>query len=56
VEQVSHVIIDQSAMMIFAFSNSGRQVNLQFNNEYELMVAIHKCSNWLPNDRILSTI
>lgn len=55
-EQISYVIVDQSSLIISAFSTTGKQVNLQFTNDYELVIAVQRCAAWLPNNRILMTI
>lgn len=53
VEQISYVIIDQSAMVIHAFSTDGKQVNLQYSNQESLREGIDKCERWLPRENIL---
>jgi len=54
VEQVSYVIIDQSSMVISAFSTSGKQVNITYNTQVEFLQGMVKCTAWLPTERILS--
>ena len=53
-EQIDHVIIEHGSMCIYATSNHGRQVRVQFQNPYEFMQGIQKCSSWLPSERILN--
>jgi hypothetical protein len=52
-EDIAHVIIDQSSMVIHAFSTTGRQVNINYTNPLELHRGIQRCTAWLPSERIL---
>lgn len=52
-EQIDHVIIDYDRGVIYAVSNFGRQVEIQFPDNNKLMQGIQKCGNWIPAERIL---
>lgn len=55
-EEISYVIIDESILMICAFSSFGRQLNIQYNNYPEFLHGKSRCSSWLPRNKILKKL
>ena len=52
-ESIQYVIVDQVNFAIYAFSDSGRQITVNYENIHEYFQGIMVCKRWLPESQII---